>query len=153
MRKTIFAALAGFAAAYFFDPHNGARRRNTTRDRVLAFIRQRGREASRQARYAQGVAHGVAHKAEAAKEKVAGGAERTYDDATLQDKVESEAFRSPDAPKDRVNVNVEDGVVFLRGQLDNREEIESLVAAVRKVDGVHDIRNLLHEPGMPAPTA
>ena len=153
MRKAIFAALAGFAAAYFFDPHNGARRRNTTRDRVLAFFRQRGREAGRQARYAEGVAQGMAHKAEAAKAKASGGAERAYDDVTLQSKVESEAFRSPDAPKNRVSVNVEDGVVVLRGQLDSREEIESLVAAVRRVDGVHDVRNLLHEPGVPAPTA
>ena len=153
MRKMLFTGLAALAGAYFLDPQNGARRLNEIRDRVLAFFRHRGAEAGRQARYAQGVAHGVAHKVERAKEKATGGGQRSYDDATLQDKVMSEVFRAPDAPKDRVSVNAEQGVVFLRGQLDSPQEIEALVAATRKVEGVREVRSLLHQPGEPVPTA
>jgi len=153
MRRLMLAGLAGLATGYFFDPESGARRRNTTRDRVTAFFRRGAREAERRARYAEGVAHGVAHKAQTATEKVTGGAERSYDDATLRAKVESEIFRAPDAPKDKVSVNTANGIVYLRGQLEHQEEIESLVAAARKVEGVQDVRNLLHQPGAPAPGA
>jgi len=118
-----------------------------------AFFRRGAREAERRARYAEGVAHGVAHRAQSATEKVTGGAERSYDDATLRAKVESEIFRAPDAPKDRVSVNTANGIVYLRGQLERQEEIESLVAAARRVEGVQDVRNLLHQPGAPAPGA
>jgi osmotically-inducible protein OsmY len=151
MKRMLFAGLAALAGAYFFDPHSGARRRNETRDRALAFFRRRGAEAERQARYAQGVAQGVAHKAETVRKKATGAGDRSYDDATLQDKVMSEVFRAPDAPKDRVSVNAEHGVVFLRGQLDSREEIEALVAATGKVEGVQEVRSLLHQPGEPVP--
>ena len=154
MKRMLLTGLAALAGAYFFDPQNGARRRNVTRDRIAAFFRRRGVEAGRQARYAQGVAEGVAHKAETFKEKATGAREeRTYDDATLQAKVESEIFRAPDAPKGAVSVNVQEGVVFLRGQLDSAQEIEALVAATGKVEGVQEVRSLLHQPGEPVPTA
>ena len=37
---------------------------------------------------------------------------------TLARKVESEIFRAADAPKGAVSVNAENGVVFLRGEVD-----------------------------------
>jgi osmotically-inducible protein OsmY len=149
MKKILFAALGAAGATYLFDPQNGARRRNVARDRVAAFFRRRSRGAAQRARYAQGVAQGAVHQATAA---VSGDKERTYDDATLTSKVESEIFRAPDAPKGRVNVNVEHGIVYLRGELDRPEQIESLVAAARQVDGVRDVQSLLHLEGTPAPT-
>jgi hypothetical protein len=78
-------------------------------------------------------------------------AERLNDSA-LKDKVESEIFREPDAPKDKVSVNVEDGVVYLRGQLDDRQAIERLADAAAKVEGVRSVESLLHTPDQPAPT-
>lgn len=65
--------------------------------------------------------------------------------------VESQIFRGADAPKDAVNVNVEAGVVHLRGQVRSREEIEGLVEAARSVDGVGGVRSLLHLPGEEPP--
>jgi hypothetical protein len=50
-----------------------------------------------------------------------------------------------------VSVNVEDGVAYLRGQLEDRSAIDRLVEAVRQVEGVRDVQSLLHEPGEPAP--
>jgi osmotically-inducible protein OsmY len=149
MRKMIFAGLAALGAGYFFDPQNGARRRNEARDRALAFFRRQGREATRQARYAQGVAHGTAHKV---KDAATPHGDRTYDDVTLESKVESEIFRAPDAPKGRVSVDVQNGVVFPRGELDGQDQIDALVAAARDVEGVQDVQSLLHRPGTPAPT-
>jgi osmotically-inducible protein OsmY len=67
-----------------------------------------------------------------------------YDDVTLARKVETELFRPADAPKGQVSVNVNDGVVELRGELPDQKQIDELGANAKKVDGVKDVRNLLH---------
>jgi osmotically-inducible protein OsmY len=51
-----------------------------------------------------------------------------------------------------VSVNVEDGVVYLRGQLDDHDAIERLRDAAGKVEGVRAVESLLHTPDEPAPT-
>ena len=131
---------------YFFDPRQGARRRNTARDRVLAFARQRGRDAQRAgqavAAEAYGAKQSLAHRKEEPKD---------YDDQTLKAKVESEVFRPEEMPKGEVNVNVEHGVVYLRGQVEDPSLIEELEARVRDVQGVQEVENLLHLPGTEAP--
>jgi osmotically-inducible protein OsmY len=150
MLKLILGAAAGFAAAWFLDPNDGARRRNVAREKALKYARQGKDEAVRRADYAAGQIKGVAVQ----KAPVGGredAAERLNDPA-LKDKVESEIFREPDAPKDKVSVNVEDGVVYLRGQLDDREAIERLRDAAGKVEGVRSVESLLHTPDEPAPT-
>ena len=140
--------LAAFGAAlmYFFDPRQGARRRNMARDRVLAFVRRGGRKAAR-------AGQGVAAEASAVKAKATHVHEqpKDYDDQTLKAKVESEVFRPEDAPKGDVNVNVEYGVVYLRGQVERPEIIDDLEARVRSVQGVARVDNLLHVPGTEAP--
>ncbi len=75
------------------------------------------------------------------------------DDVTLAHRVESVIFRNPAVPKGRFNVNAENGVVFLRGQLDTAEQIALVERETRRVPGVQDVRNLLHLPGTPAPRA
>jgi osmotically-inducible protein OsmY len=62
------------------------------------------------------------------------------------DKVESIVFRKHDLPKGQININAENGVVFLRGQVDRPELVETLEARVRKVQGVKDVENLLYTP-------
>lgn len=74
-----------------------------------------------------------------------------YDDVTLARKVESEIFRDADAPKGDVVVNAEHGVVFLRGQVKDSEQIKELEKAAQSVDGVKGVETLLHTPGTPAP--
>jgi BON domain len=70
--------------------------------------------------------------------------DREYDDVTLARKVESEIFRPADAPKDKVSVSVADGVVELRGELDDPKQVEQLGKSAKGVEGVKDVRNLLH---------
>ena len=76
---------------------------------------------------------------------------KDYDDVTLARKVESELFRPADAPKGSVSVNVNDGVVELRGELPDQAQIDELGSNAKKIDGVKDVRNLLRTgPRTPA---
>jgi hypothetical protein len=84
----------------------------------------------------------VAGRAKGAVQGVGGG--KDYDDVTLARKVESELFRPADVPKGAISVNVNDGVVELRGELPDQEQIDELGKVARKVNGVKDVRNLLH---------
>jgi osmotically-inducible protein OsmY len=140
------AAIAAFT--YFFDPQNGARRRNMTRDRVLAFFRQGGRKAGQAGRAVASEAYGLKQKATHLKEEE----KPQPDDVTLARKVESEIFRDADVPKGKINVNAEGGVIYLRGELDDPDLIKDLEKAARNVQGVSEVENLLHAPGTPAPT-
>jgi osmotically-inducible protein OsmY len=65
--------------------------------------------------------------------------------------VETVIFRDADSPKGSVNVNVQNGVVQLRGEIERPELIDELVEKTRKVQGVEAVENLLHVPGTPAP--
>jgi hypothetical protein len=51
-----------------------------------------------------------------------------------------------------VSVVVSGGTVWLRGQLDRPEAITEAERRAAAVDGVRDVRNLLHLPGTPPPT-
>ena len=77
---------------------------------------------------------------------------RPIDDATVTDRVMSEVFRDPAIPKDTLNVNVERGVVVLRGEIVDDALRHQLVDRVERVEGVWSVRDLLHLPGEAAPT-
>jgi osmotically-inducible protein OsmY len=79
-----------------------------------------------------------------AKGAVASVKSKEYDDVTLARKVETEIFRPANVPKGSISVNVNDGVVELRGEIPDQQQIDELGTAARKVDGVKDVRNLLH---------
>jgi osmotically-inducible protein OsmY len=147
LRVLTYGAL-GAAFAYFFDPDNGRRRRALTRDRVPAAFRGGARRAERLGRNVQSEAYGVAQKAKHMKDEP----KPQPDDATLTRKVESEIFRDADVPKGQINVNAENGVVVLRGEVEQPELIKDLEKKTRKVQGVREVENLLHTPGTPAPT-
>jgi osmotically-inducible protein OsmY len=140
-------AAGGVALAYFLDPQQGKRRRHVASDRLMALMRRGKAEGQRKAHYAAGVAKGAAAEAAGAGE----GAESLADPA-LADKVRSEVFRGADAPKAAVNVNAENGVVYLRGEVDSPAERERLETSARQVQGVRGVANMLHGPGEPAPT-
>jgi hypothetical protein len=138
----------GAALTWFLDPRNGARRRNVTRDRVLALFRRTGRRGKRAARSVEAEAYGLAMKATHLHERP-----KQLDDVTLAHKVESQLFRDPDVPKGDININAVNGVVYLRGQVHSPREIERLENSVRKIQGVRDVENLLHLPNTTAPTS
>jgi osmotically-inducible protein OsmY len=142
----LFAAFTAGAVAeyFFFDRRHARRRRHMARERGVAVVRRRSRAAIQRARYAEGVAEGVAHRATHA---VPGrNSKPMLDDVSLAQKVESVAFREAAVSKAHVSVNAEKGVVFLRGRLETEDEIQRLVRAAAAVDGVERVENLLHTP-------
>jgi osmotically-inducible protein OsmY len=147
MLKLLFGAAAGFAAAWFLDPNDGTRRRHVLRDKATSYARKGKQEAVRKADYAAGQAKGAASTATPSPRPPA---EERLNDPALASKVESEVFRDEDIPKDKINVNVEYGVVYLRGEVPDRELMDELVARTRKVDGVQGVENLTHVAGSQA---
>jgi osmotically-inducible protein OsmY len=73
------------------------------------------------------------------------------DDATLAEKVMTELFRDPHMPKGAINVNAENGVVLLRGHIEEPEMIVEIVSHTRRIRGVADVENLMHLPGDSVP--
>jgi hypothetical protein len=142
----LFAAFTAGAVAeyFFFDRRHARRRRHMARERGVAVVRRRSRAAIQRARYVEGVAEGVAHRATHA--VPVRNSKTVLDDVSLAQKVESVAFREAAVSKAHVSVNAEKGVVFLRGRLETEDEIQRLVRAAGAVDGVERVENLLHTP-------
>jgi osmotically-inducible protein OsmY len=130
-----------------FDPEKGHSRRVQARDQLLSRARHARRDLDKRTRYATGTASGrfkrLAHSGEH---------QPLPNEAALAAKVESVIFRPEDAPKGRVSVNVEDHIVVLRGEVEQQEQIDTLVRTAEHVDGVDAVRNLMHLPGEPVPS-
>ena len=146
LRKFVFGSVVGTLGALFLDPQQGRRRRKELVDRTGALFRRTGDRAERAGRGVGARVYGMSQQVQHLKEEP-----KEYDDVTLARKVESEIFRDADAPKGQVDVNVQDGVVQLRGEVRNPEQLSDLVEKARKVQGVRDVESLLHLPGTPAP--
>lgn len=144
--KVLLAGVLGAVAAFFLDPISGKRRRHMARDKVVSGARTVAGKVQQRGRYLASTAAG---KAEAARNI---GEAPPENDQTLAHKVESEVFQSDDIPKGQINVNAENGVVVIRGQVKSPDMINEIERRVRAVQGVRDVRNLLHLPGSPAPT-
>jgi osmotically-inducible protein OsmY len=136
------AVAMGALLEYFLDKDRGRRRRKLVVDRTRGIANRTMRRAGRAERGMVSAVYGVAMKATHLREQP----KPQPDDATLARKVETEIFRPADAPKSTVNINAENGVVYLRGEVAQPEMIEELVRKARKVKGVRDVRNLLHLP-------
>ena len=144
MFKILLGAAIGAATAWFLDPNDGTRRRNVVRDKTMKHARRGKDEAARRATYAVTAVKGKATGAApgAGREP----AEERLNDPALKAKVESEIFREPDVPKGQVSVSVEEGIVSLRGEVEDSATIEALRDAAAKVDGVRRVESLLHTP-------
>lgn len=139
-------AAAGAAALFFLDPQQGRRRRRMIADRVGAVARHGSRRAGH-------IARNAGATLSATRDRVASLAndDEPVDDITLTDRVESQVFRDGDLPKGKLNIDTVDGVVMIRGQIDEPRIMNEIVARIWRVEGVKDVRNLMHLPGTPAP--
>ena len=140
----VLAGALGAALAYFFDPDSGRRRRKLAADKAGKYVRGAGRQAQGVGAQASGLKEKATHLKEQEKPQP--------DDVTLARKVETEIFRDAEVPKGQINVNAEDGVVYLRGEVEQPDMIEELESKARDVQGVREVENLLHLPGQEAPT-
>lgn len=146
-RNLLLAGAAGALLAFFLDPDRGKRRRKVSRDRVGAAVRGAARQVGRLGRRTASDTYGLAQKITHLKP------ERPPDleDAGLAQKVQTELFRDPDVPKGRINVNVEHGIVVLRGEVDRPEQVRELEERARGIPGVKGVESLLHMVNTPAP--
>ena len=138
------AAAIGAGLAYLFDPDAGAGRRSKLRDRFASKARGGAGELAGAARDAAARAGGAVAAARS---------DETVppNDQALTEKVKSEVLGDPDVPKDKINVDVSDGIVALRGEVESREVMQSVHAKAQAVTGVRDVQNLLHLPGESPP--
>ena len=144
----LIAALTGAAgaiAAILLDPARGRARRARLTDQGAASVRRVARRARRTVRSARAaVSGGFAAATHADK-----GGEDFLDDVTLTSKVETELFRDEAVPKGTININVERGIVVLRGEVPDTEMRDRLAAEASLINGVWSVHNLLHLPGEP----
>lgn len=77
---------------------------------------------------------------------------KDLDDATVARKVESALFRDRRIAKGKVDVNVADGVVWLRGEARTPQLIKLAESRAAEVPEVARVENLLHLPKTPAPS-
>lgn len=119
---------------------------NSLLNRTLETLRGGAGQATRAGR-------NVANQGVGLGKRVTGGSKpKDLDDNTLARKVETEIFRPQGAPKGKVDVNAVDGVVWLRGEVKSKGQIQSIEKAVRGIPEVKDVENLLHLPKTPAPS-
>lgn len=131
------------AAMYLFDPDRGRSRRAQFRQRIAGTARRGSLRAQKKASFYSG-------KAEGLRRSTIGRSDQDLlppNDPTLASKIESEVLGGSEYPKRKISVNVEGGVVVLRGEVDDRRQLSSLEEDVKKVPGVLDVDNLLHLPG------
>lgn len=143
----LLAGLAGAILMYVLDPAQGRRRRALARDKSGAAARRAGRTLTRSARGTAAGTRALAAKATHPRFMQ----HEPDDDVTLERKVESEVFRNRGVPKGDININVQHGTVVLRGQVERPDQIADIERRVRRVVGVHQVENLMHLPGQPAP--
>ena len=143
----ILGAAAGAAAALLLDPARGRARRAQLIDRSAALARHAAHVGERQLRHLGSLASGKLQAITARGEPA-----EWVNDATLKERVESELLGDPKVPKGQININAEQGVVVLRGEVPSERMRSKLEKRAGEVHGVWYVENLLHLPGEPAPT-
>ena len=139
----ILGAAAGAVASFLLDPARGRSRRARLLDQGAARARRIGRRAEHELRRVRGDVEGRIAAVRASRSPDT----RPLDDVSLNDRVRSIVFRDATLPKGDLNVNVERGIVVLRGEVPDVATRERLVAEVEAIDGVWSVRDLLHLPG------
>lgn len=140
------AAAGGMVMAYMFDPQQGRRRRALARDRTLAVLRRSGVRAGRVGTAVGARTHGLVQRATHRRR-----ADVHPNDPTLKHIVESEVLHPSRFDASGVSVNVQEGIVVLRGTLDDQDEIVRLERECLRVEGVRGVESHLHLPDTPAP--
>ena len=134
------AFLIGVGIGYLFDPRLGKQRRTQLRDRALKAGRRLKRTVVKKARFAGGGAQGLAARSR----RLVMHPEVATDDATVEQRVRSEAFRDLGASIGDVEVEVENGTARVSGSVSNDDVASDLVARVAKIEGVENVTAMLH---------
>lgn len=140
MRKLLLVAAAaatGATFAYLFDPDRGRSRRARLSDQAAARARDAAETVRAGVEYQKGVVEGVVHDVTDPLRP-----DKTYDDATLLQKIRSEALGYLPF-SDSIEVEVSDGNVRIEGQVGGEQERRRLIELIDAVDGVNMIEDRL----------
>lgn len=75
-----------------------------------------------------------------------GGDDSAERDQAVTSRVESALFSNGSVPKDQININTVDGVVYVRGTIGTKEQIDEIERRVKGIEGVDAVINLLRLP-------
>lgn len=120
----------GAVIGYLLDPDRGRSRRARLSDQTKSHARTASESLKSGLEYQRGVAKGIVHDLTDPLRP-----QREYDDATLLQKVRSEALGYWDHP-DTIDVDIRDGMVRLTGRVDSEKGRDRLIELIRAVDGV-----------------
>lgn len=153
-RKLAFSRLgflaAGAGAVYFLDPERGPARRAEAGQKGEAFARQQLRMAEKQKDPLQGQAEAMASGGAAGAGGPGPGQCNPESQMDLREHLRQVIHSLPARTTD-VTVDVRDGVVALRGQVDSQADRDAVRAAVREVNGVRQVEDFMHLPGEEPP--
>jgi osmotically-inducible protein OsmY len=138
--------ILGVGTAYFLDPTQGRTRRRKLVDRSARLGRRAARFAGKKVRFTAGKLRGVAATVVPSHEQ------RRTDDATVLQRIRSEALRDVGVPAQDIDVRVENGIATLRGSVADAKLADDLLVRVRKVEGVEDVTPMIRV-GADAPEA
>lgn len=82
----------------------------------------------------------------AASSLTGGGDDSVERDQAVNSQVETILFSNSSLPKDQININTVDGVVYVRGTVATKEQIDEIERRVKGVSGVDAVINLLRLP-------
>lgn len=82
----------------------------------------------------------------AASSLTGGGDDSAERDQEVNSQVETTLFSDSSLPKDQININTVDGVVYVRGTVATKEQIDEIERRVKGVSGVDAVINLLRLP-------
>ncbi|MDI3341665.1 MAG: BON domain-containing protein [Sphaerobacter sp.] len=147
-RGILVGMTAGALGMFLLDPREGRRRRALARDKVVHlghWVEELVEERiPRRATYLAGVVQGVRHRVTSLVRRQP--TPLPDDDQFITDRVMSIVFRDPTLPKGDINVNTVDGVVYLRGTVDDPRMVQEIEKRVRQVEGVRDVVNVINRP-------
>jgi osmotically-inducible protein OsmY len=147
LRSMFFGAAVGAVLAYLFDRERGSERRARLREQAMSTAQRTSERLG-----AQGAPLSIVS---IAVERIGTIGSRfgsavalpdVVDDATLVDRIRSQALGDAHIPAGEINVDAADGVATLRGELKDPALIAEIAERVRAVPGVLGVENLLHTP-------
>jgi osmotically-inducible protein OsmY len=153
LRSIFFGAAVGAVLTYLFDRERGRERRARLREQAMSTAQRTSGRLATQGEPFSVVSVAVERIGTIGSRFGVGSigatgsvTEEAVDDATLVDRIRSEALGDAHIPAGEINVDVADGVATLRGELSDPALIDEIVDRVRVVPGVAGVENLLHTP-------
>jgi hypothetical protein len=150
IRTVVLAGTAGAVVSYLFDPRRGGERRRRLRSQVVSAV-QRGRRSGPPMELPAEIAaaappSGVDLLDQETVVVLEDIGEETTDDAELVRAVRSSLDERHDLRADELVIDVVNGVVYLAGDLEDRQTFGEVVDVARAVPGVRRVQSLLHLP-------